>query len=382
MTPDAAAIRLFEPEGEVRLRLAAAGDVAVIGATRAVARARGEDAVFAAVAPAWRAADVAFANLEMPVGEPGWMEPGRAPEFRLESAVPAALARAGLRVVSLANNHMMDCGARGLDATLEACARAGLATAGAGADLAAARAPARLEARGARVVVLAWSASTAGRATASRPGTSPLEAAVVREDLARWRGEADVLVASVHWGSMYVDYPPPRVLELARALAEGGADVVLGHHPHVTQGARRDGRTLTLFSLGDLVFDAGAGDVRAEVGADVRPLAGVFTVEVADRHGLAVTPFVVGGDGVPRAADAASTAALRDRLQRLSTGFEEVAARFAEESAPALLRYELHLLGTYVRQGRVGRVVRLLGALRPRHLPLLWQALSRRGRTP
>ncbi len=370
-------MRLLEPVGAPLLRLAAVGDVAVLGRARAHARAHGDDAVFAAVAPALRAADLAFANLESPVGEPAWVEPGRGAEFRLDRGVPAALARAGVRVVSLANNHMMDCGPRGLAATLAACAEAGLATAGAGADLDAARAPARLAVRGRRVVVLAWSASVAGRAGAGVPGTAPLESEIVRADLARWRPEADLLVASVHWGSMYVDYPPPRVMELAQTLAEAGADLVIGHHPHVTQGARRAGRTLTLFSLGDFVFDAAAGDFEAQVATDVRRLTGVFTVTVAEQHGLDVTPFELDDDGLPQSPAPARALALEQRLRRLSDGLADAGARFAAESAPTLLRYELQSLGTYLRQGRIDRVAKLLGSLRPRHLPLLWQALTR-----
>ena len=56
------------------------------------------------------------------------------------------------------------------------------------------------------------------------------------------------------------------------------------------------------------------------------------------------------------------------------------AERFARESAPRLLEYELESLGHYLRQGRWERVARLLGSVRPRHLPLLWQALRRRRR--
>ncbi len=273
---------------------------------------------------------------------------------------------------------MMDCGPRGLAATLEACAAAGLATVGAGPDLDAARAPARLEVRGQRVVVLAWSASTAGRAAAGTPGTAPLEVERVRADLARWRTAADVLVASVHWGSMYVDYPPPRVLELARVLAAGGADVVLGHHPHVTAGrAPRGPRAHAL--------QHGGPGVRRRRPATSRPgwrpqrgaSTGVFTVTVAEAHGLELAPFEIDADGVPRPASAAGAAALAERLARLSAGLDDAAARFATESAPTLLRYELQSLGTWLRQGRLDKVARLIGSIRPRHLPLLWQALAR-----
>ena len=74
----------------------------------------------------------------------------------------------------------------------------------------------------------------------------------------------------------------------------------------------------------------------------------------------------------------------RPRVMDAGSGFGTysmlyAAARFAAEGAPTLLRYELQSLGTYLRQGRWDRVVKLLGSVRARHLPLLWQAVVRRG---
>ena len=371
-------MRLLEPGGEVRLRLAAVGDVGVIGRARVRARAEGHDAVLSAAAPALRAADLGFANLEFPIGTERDVRPGRAREFHHDPDVAPALARAGVRVVSLANNHAMDCGAAGVARTRAACEAAGLIAIGAGATLAEACLPARFQIGGRRVVMLAYAAPSEHAARADRPGVAPLEADRVRADLARWRSEADVLVVSAHWGSMYVDYPPPRVLELAELMAEAGVDVILGGHPHVTQGWRRRGRVLTLFSLGDLVLDPRAGDFEARVAVETRRETGVFTALVADTPGLELEALTLDQDGVPAAAGERA-AAQRARLERLSAGLDHAAERWAAESAPLLLRYELESLGTYLRQGRIGRVAKLLAALRPRHVPLLWKAL-RRGR--
>jgi len=376
------ATRLLDPVGPVRLTLGAIGDVGVAGSARARAEREGWDAVLAAVGPTLRAADLGFANLELPVAEPGWTRPGRSAEFRHDPALPPALARAGVRVVAHANNHVMDCGARGLERTLAACRDAGLACAGAGRDLEAARRPAELVVNARRVVVLAYAASSPESARAGRPGPAPLEAALVREDLERWRPRADVLVVSVHWGSMYVDYPPPRVLDLADALERGGADVVLGHHPHVLQGWRRAGRCLTLFSLGDVVFDARAGDFEARAAAAARRESAVFTIHVADSPGLDALPLALDADGWPQAPEAGRARAQLERLAALAAGLAQARERFAREGAPRLLDYELESLGHYLRQGRWDRIARLLGSLRPRHLPLLWQALRRRGGGP
>jgi hypothetical protein len=373
-------MRVIEPTGRVRLRLAACGDIGLVGSARERARREGYDAALAALAPPFAAADLAFANLEFPVGDPAWVEPGRSPEFWHAPDVAPALARAGVRVVSLANNHVMDCGARGLERTRAACAEAGLAAIGAGPDLETARAPAWFTIGGERVLMVAYAAGDDVRARADAPGVAPLDADVIREDLRRWRGEATITVVSVHWGSMYVDYPPPRVLELSRVLADAGVDVVLGHHPHVLQAWERRGHALTLFSLGDAAFNCRAGDVHSSVAAETRLESAVFTALVADAPGLELAPLVLDRDGVPRAADAAEAAHGRDRLLALAAGMGEAGSRFAAESAPRLLRYEMELIGAHVRSGRIDRVLRILGSLRPRHLPVLWQAMRRAGR--
>jgi poly-gamma-glutamate synthesis protein (capsule biosynthesis protein) len=375
-------MRLLESKGEVRLRLAAAGDVGIVGSARSIARREGYDALLAALAPTLRAAELGFANLEFPVGEPAWVRPGRSPEFWHDPELVPALARAGVRVVSIANNHIMDCGPRGLARTREGCAAAGIAAVGAAEDLAAARAPARLDTPGGTVVILAYAAASGDQARQGGAGLAPLDASLIREDLAHWRPRAGVLVVSVHWGSMYVDYPPPRVLELARTLADGGADVVLGHHPHLLQGFERRGRTLMLYSLGDAAFNCHAGDFHSRVGAATRLEGGVFTVLVAEESGLEYTPLRLDPDGIPRPADGECAAAQGARLQRLSVGMAEAGTRFSAESAPTLLRYELEALGHWVRAGQFDRIARLLGSIRPRHLALLWQAVRRPARRP
>ena len=371
-------MRLLEPAGEIRFTLAAIGDVGVIGSARVRAAREGWDAPFAALAPAFHAADLAFANLEFPVGRREWVKAGRADEFFHDDDIAAALVRAGVKVVSLANNHMMDCGPQGLARTLEVCRAAGLAVVGAGADLAASRAPALFTVRGTRVALLAYSQTSTDAATSQSPGIAPLDPLMVTEDVARARSQADVVIVSAHWGSMYVDYPPPRVLEQAKAILAADPDVVLGHHPHVLQGAERRGRTVLLYSLGDAVFNCRAGDFHAQVSAQVRLESAVFTLTMAhDAHGLDVQPLHLDDDGFPSAATGAPADAALARWRGLSDGLADAEARFAAEGAPRLLQYELQSLGTYVRQGRWDRVVKLLGSVRPRHLPLLWTALTR-----
>ncbi len=372
-------MRLLEASGAPLLTIAAVGDIGVIGSARERVAREGWDGIFAAFAPHFAGADLGFANLEMPIGEPDWVRPGRAREFHHDAGVAAALARAGVHVVSLANNHVMDCGEQGLTGTLAACRAANLATVGAGPDLEAARTPARFERAGRRVVVLGYAATKGDAAGPGRAGIAPLEAELVAADLARWRAAADVLVVSAHWGSMYVDYPPPRVLALAQALVDAGADIVLGHHPHVLQGVERRGRAVVLYSMGDAAFSATAGDFHAEVAQATRLESAVFTVRVtADGSGVDAEALRLDADGIPRVPAPAEAATQLARLATISAGLAEAAQAFAAEGAPRLLQYELQSLGTYVRQGRWSRVFKLLGSMRPRHVPLLLQAVTGR----
>jgi len=374
-------VRLLEPRGPIRLKVAALGDIGLVGPARARARRQGIDAAFAALAPALGAADLGFANVEMPFGEADWVEPGRTAEFWQDDHVAEGLARAGVQVVSVANNHTMDCGPRGMSRTVEVCRAAGLATVGAGLNLEAARAPARVDVRGQRVVVLAYAATHGDAARESIPGVAPLEADLIMEDLARWRSEADILVVSAHWGTMYVDYPPPRVIELARRIEQQGADLVLGHHPHVLQGFQRHGRHLTLFSLGEAAFNSRSGDFHASLASELRRESGVFTALLAEEPGLDIDPLWLDADGFPTPADAPTAARIRERMERISTRIEDASDRYFSESAPQVVGYELEKLGHYVRQGRLDKIVRMIGTFRPRHVPMLWHAVRRGARS-
>ncbi len=363
----------LEPKGAPALELACGGDLGLIGRLRVRGRSQGYDAVLEAPASALRDADLATLNLEFPVADTA---PGH--EFYHDRDVPAALFRAGVRIACLANNHMMDLGGRAVEQTLEACREADIATVGAGTTLEEARRPVMLERRGQRLGVLAYCTPGSGAASSRRPGVCAFDRERVREDLRALRPRVDWLVVHAHWGSMYVDDPPPRVLDWAALLEQEGADLVIGHHPHVLQGFERRGRMLVLYSLGDLAFDPSSGDFYAEVGRAKRRLGAVATVAFArEGAGIRFAPLAQEADFAPRLARGEEAALVLGRLRSLCETLPGARSRFASGSGPELLRYELQSLTHYLRRGRLDRVVRLLGSVRPRHLPILWGALRR-----
>jgi poly-gamma-glutamate capsule biosynthesis protein CapA/YwtB (metallophosphatase superfamily) len=223
-------------------------------------------------------AEVAFANLECPISSRGApLKAKQAPnEWAFRAPPPAAREQMrawGLDVVSLANNHALDYGPLALADTLTVLRGQGIQHGG--ADMAAAGAwqPAIIERQGLGIGFVCCVASETlpgsgeFEAGASHPGLAVLRtdgvrlaqacrrlAAQVRE--LRWR--VDLLIVSMHWGEEAVGTPTPIQRELARAAAEAGADIVVGHHPHRLQPLElaHSGECIVAYSLGNFVFPA------------------------------------------------------------------------------------------------------------------------------
>ena len=91
-----------------------------------------------------------------------------------------------------------------------------------------------------------------------RPGTAPADPGLVKRAVRRAARRADVVVATFHWGVERATRPNGRQGALARAAFAGGADAVIGAHPHVLQPVRRRGRRVVAYSLGNFVWSAGS----------------------------------------------------------------------------------------------------------------------------
>jgi poly-gamma-glutamate synthesis protein (capsule biosynthesis protein) len=217
------------------------------------------------IAPALRAADVAIGHLEVP---------HTIHRSELRSDVPApgadpahvpALARAGFHAVSLAGNHMADCGAIGIADTIAALDGAGLAHCGAGANLGQARAPCFLTRGTRRIALLSYNCvgPEESWATETRAGTAfvrvetvdgsriapaaPLDRANVAslaymaEDILRLRadreGKETLIVVALHKGIVHTPARlAPYEREVAQSAIDAGADIVIGHHAHIVRG--------------------------------------------------------------------------------------------------------------------------------------------------
>ncbi|GAB2930789.1 CapA family protein [Streptomyces mayteni] len=241
-------------------RLALAGDT-MLG--RGVAEEIGRHGTAALLADGLRAelatADAVFLNLECCVSDRGAPIPipGKPFFFRAPPEAAEALARLGVRAVTLANNHALDYGPEALLDTLDHLAAAGILTVGAGPDATAARAPATLTVGGLRIGLLGVTDHPAEYAAGpGRPGVAhaDLTAGVpdwLAEALAALRERVDVVLLFTHWGPNMVSEPVPHVRRVAPALLAAGASLIVGSSAHVFHGLTRQ----VLYDLGDFIDD-------------------------------------------------------------------------------------------------------------------------------
>jgi poly-gamma-glutamate synthesis protein (capsule biosynthesis protein) len=251
-----APIFLPRPVPAEEIVINAVGDVMLAGRWAAQIRENGYDSPFRALAPELKTGDITIANLESPLARGGSEFTGKKFRFRAEPEVAGALKRAGINLVTLANNHSMDFGGQALAETMKNLQDAGIAWIGAGENLAEARKAALFTIKGRKVAFLGYSLTQpveffAGR---NRPGTAPAFEKIFVEDISRARQEADYVIVSFHWGTEGRSEIQPYQRTVAHKAIDAGADVIIGHHPHVLRGVERYKSGVVFYSLGNFTF--------------------------------------------------------------------------------------------------------------------------------
>ena len=219
--------------------------------------ARGEDP-FQPFAALLSSHDVRIGNLECVVATTGTAEE-KPYTFRADPRTLPVLKR-HFDAVSLANNHSGDFGKAAFAEQLALMDKAGLPYFGGGRDATAAHAPWIVERNGVRIALLGYVEfkPRSFEADASRPGVAwSGEDDDVIEDIiaARRVHRADIVIPFMHWGWEDEPDPSPRLRAFARRMIDAGADMVVGGHPHVTQGAEYYRGKPIIYSLGNFLFN-------------------------------------------------------------------------------------------------------------------------------
>lgn len=201
-----------------------------------------------------RDADLAIVNLECVLGDAGQPTAKDGPHLRLPASAVEGLAVVPFHLACLANNHSMDFGPQGLACTRQLLLEKGIFSVGAGLDGREARRPFVTQVEGVRLAIVNAAEGEEARSMADGPGVGDFDRDRLVQQIAALRSQADVVVAILHAGREWVPVPPPYVHHTYRALVEAGADLVVGHHPHVPQGVEvYQGRPIA-YSLGNFVL--------------------------------------------------------------------------------------------------------------------------------
>jgi poly-gamma-glutamate synthesis protein (capsule biosynthesis protein) len=238
------------------IRIVAVGDLSFNGRYSRILRRKGVHHPFRFLLPSWQDADLLLGNLESPLTTSPKVSPAKV-TLRGARDAPASLRVAGFDCLALANNHLMDYGVAGMEETRAALDAAGIPFTGAGTDAAASLAPVVLHRQEQSIGVLSFclveqkSHLFAGRST---PGVAPLEVADAVGRIRDLRSRVDWVVVQLHWGEEMTQLPTPEQRSLARTVAEAGADLIVGHHPHVLQPFEMVGGVPVFYSLGNFLF--------------------------------------------------------------------------------------------------------------------------------
>ena len=248
-------LALAQPVGADAVRLVFVGDIMLDdGPGRLVSRGGDPLALFA---PVLNDADYTIGNLECPIARAGKPLANKLFSFRAHPRVLTVL-KGRFDALAVANNHSGDYGQAAFLETMDRLAGQGIIAFGGGRNLEEAHRPLWIERRGLRIALLAYNEfkPRAFEAGAEWPGIAWSEDSQVVADIraARTAG-ADVVIPFMHWGWEREPLPSERQRQLARTMIDAGADLVVGGHPHVTQGVEYYRGKLIVYSLGNFVFD-------------------------------------------------------------------------------------------------------------------------------
>ncbi len=214
---------------------------------------------FLKIADEFQKADVVFGNLEGPISDKG-EKVGSIYSFRNNPESMEGLNFAGFNVLSLANNHAFDYGKEAFEDTLKRFKETGINYVGAGFNESEAYGPVIKEINGTKIGFLAYTdlGSPYWKATANASGIAWINGELldlVRQQIKETKEKVDILIVSLHSGEEYTETPTQFQIEFSKAAIDAGADLAVGHHPHVVQKPEIYNGKYIFYSLGNFIFD-------------------------------------------------------------------------------------------------------------------------------
>ncbi|MFC1846895.1 CapA family protein [Chloroflexota bacterium] len=225
---------------------------------RSKIREKGAIHPFLRVASLLKEGDIVFGNLEAVLSDKG-LDRSKLNSVQIRATPESVdgLKYAGINLLSLANNHIFEHGKEAFYETTDLLSKNNISYFGVNDNKENIQKPLVINTGGVKIACLAFCLFPGE--TTCRDAISP-EAIV--SDISQAKKAADIVVVSLHWGDEYIKKPSPVQVKMAHKMVDAGANLILGHHPHVLQGIERYKDGFIAYSLGNFVCDMSHLDTR------------------------------------------------------------------------------------------------------------------------
>ena len=252
----------LDKKGYVQLREAAGAPMTIVVAGDCCPRSPGEQlildgqaaSIVAPVKGVFEGADLKVVQFETPLTTDDTPITKSGPNLRCHPGTVEIVKALGIDVALLANNHIGDFGTKPVLDTMDILQQNSIKTVGAGKNIEDAYEPLICKAGGLTVGILNVAENEFGSAGPSKPGAAPLNPCLNIRQIMHLSKQVDICMVITHGGNEQNPMPSPRVVDMSRAFAEAGADVVINIHTHCPQGFEYFDGSLIVYSLGNFYF--------------------------------------------------------------------------------------------------------------------------------
>lgn len=234
------------------------GDVLLDRGVRKQIERKGLEYLLSAVQDTFKTADATIINLECPFAEASTPVVKKF-VFKADPVWAKTLRKAGITHAAMANNHTYDQGGRGLLCTKQTLDKAGIKPLGFGFNRAEQIKPVEIKKNNTKVAIFNsvlfrlenWFTQENG------PGICQAPSAMLAATITQYKKQHPntKVIVVLHWGVEFSPYPSIQQQHDAINLRDAGADVIIGHHPHIIQPAMKSQQSTIIYSLGNFVFD-------------------------------------------------------------------------------------------------------------------------------
>lgn len=239
--------------------LTAVGDIQLSRQVATKINQNGVDFPFDKIKDITKNSDITIGNLESPFTTNKANTNPNTMIFGAETKTAQGLKNAGFNLLNLANNHFSNQGQNGMDLTFKTLIDNNIDYFGAGTDFNNAHKPIVKKVGDIKIAFLGYTDQDVLPAnsipTIDKPGVAVMDITQAQTDIINAKTEAELVIISMHSGTEYTPNPNQKQIDFARAAIDSGADLVLGHHPHVVQAIEDYKGKKIFYSLGNFIFD-------------------------------------------------------------------------------------------------------------------------------